>query len=211
MRPRNVLNQTFNEVDTFSADGSIGKSKEWLNYHGGQTRKNLGGYIKEFQMRGNCRVRNEDVWKTWLDDCALVEHRLRTGELTLEKLKEYIAWDYSAYDVAKKKISDDLYKCPLASNGVDDYDTRISSDLKNIWFCRGCEYSCKGENYMQERTAHKRKCKYYVNHPRSPVFDHMSSKCVCCVFEKGKKRKWWRVAQEENEIEKKKKVKRKKQ
>ena len=207
-----LVNQNFNEVDTFSADGSIGDAKQWLNYHGGQGREKLGGYMKDFQMRGNCRVRNEDVWDTWLNDLALVEHRLRTTDLTISKLKEYIAWDFSAYNVAEKKIADDLYNCPLVSNGVDNYDERMIPGLKDVWFCRGCEYSCEGEGYMKERTAHKRKCRYYVNHPRSPVFDHMSSKCACCVFDKdGKKRKWWRAVQDEYKVEqKRKKVKRKK-
>ena len=186
--------------------------KGWLNYHGGQGRDRLGGYVKEFQMRGNCRVRNEDVWETWLNDLALVEHRLREKTLTLKELKSYIKWDYSAYNVAKKKISDDdLYKCPIVSNGIDDYDERVTPDLKNVWFCRGCEFSCKGKDYMKDRTAHKRKCKYYVNRPRSPVFDHMSSNCACCVFDKnGTKRKWWRAAQDEDKLEKERKVKRQK-
>jgi hypothetical protein len=206
------MNQNLNEIDTFSADGFIGDAKKWLNYHGGQGREKLGGYMKEFQMRGNCRIRNEDVWETWLNDLALVEHRLRTTDLTIKKLKEYIKWDFSAY-VADKKISDELYTCPLVSNGIDTYDERVTPGMKDIWFCRGCEYSCEGKGYMKERTAHKRKCKYYLNHPRSPVFDHMSSKCACCVFDKkGKKRKWWRAVQDEIEADKKKKkkVKRKK-
>ena len=163
-------------------------------------------------MRGNCRVRNEDFWDTWLNDFALVEHRLRTGVLTMKKLKEYISWDFSAYNVAENKIQDNLYNCPLVSNGIDDYDERtMAPGLKNIWYCRGCEYSCEGKDFMKERNAHKRKCKYYVDHPRSPVFDHMSSKCVCCVFDKtGKKRKWWRAIQDERKADesKKKKVKR---
>ena len=158
-------------------------------------------------MRGNCRARKEDVWETWLSDLALVEHRLREKTLTMKELKQYTKWDFSPYLEGQKEIKDDMHDFPASSNGIDIFDDRMSNSLKHVWFCRGCDFESSGETHkimMKKRTSHKNKCPYYVGKPRSPVFDHMSSSCTCCILDRdGKKRKWWRVVQDEYEKDRK--------
>ena len=158
-------------------------------------------------MRSNCRIRGDDKWEVWLEYFALTESHLRDPNhpLDLKKLREFIEWDFSPYLKEKKDrlFQDDSVKCETVSNGIDEYDARnlAHEDGANgfkVWYCRSCEYHCEGDDVMKKRDKHRKTCKYYVNNPRSPVFSHMSSDCLCCVTDDdGKKRKWWRTLKDD--------------
>lgn len=65
---------------------------------------------------------------------------LRSGDLTSEHLNELVSWDHSPYDSHERRRFHDEYDL---DGERYDYDIRTK-----IWICRGCDWQCQGEDYL---------------------------------------------------------------
>ena len=112
-------------------------------------------------------------FEAFLHDWGVVETKLRNEKgFDVDDLKKLVQWDHKNYTGDAKHDS--------FEDGPDD-PSDIPDCHRKVWYCRGCDFECSGENYMEERRTHKKKCRYYVETPRTPVFNHHDSNCCCCV------------------------------
>ena len=84
---------------------------------------------------------------------------------TIKELDECIKWDWEAYEGGREEKVDPSWTCP------------------------GCDFIAKGKTWAQKKAYHKKRCRYYNLLPNGQSYQHMSSRCCCCVVYKGMKLK----------------------
>ena len=157
--------ETILTVSTQLADGYIANLKEWLSARGGVQRAHLRGYLKEKQWRSNWGSK-KDLYAHFLECWAEMERDIRAGIVTMGDVDDCITWDYSGYFRGRDNESGSSHEGDARS---DPY-----------WICPGCGKVIAGRHAPQYKFTHKRKCKYYMEHPPR-TYNHESSRCLCCV------------------------------
>ena len=159
---------TILEVSTEKADGYASVLKKFCRTNGGVKRMLMQAYTKEKQWRTNHAAKDLILYflRCWGD----VETALRDDlEKTMKELDECIKWNWEAYEGKREEKQDPSWTCP------------------------GCDFLVEGKTWAQKKAYHKRRCRYYNLLPSGLNYQHMSSRCCCCVVYKGMKLKAPRV------------------
>ena len=155
---------TILEVSTEKADGYASMLKKFCRRNGGVKRSLMQAYTKEKQWRTNHA--DKDLIMYFLRCWGDVETALRDDfAKTIKELDECIKWDWEAYEGGREEKVDPSWTCP------------------------GCDFIAKGKTWAQKKAYHKKRCRYYNLLPNGQNYEHMSSRCCCCVVYKGMKLK----------------------
>lgn len=160
------------DVHTELADGQIGNFKKYCNSKGGVTQKHLKAWAKEFQFRQN--YGKHDLWKVWMDQFGDVCRAIERGELTKFDVMDSLNWDRSFYqDYSDDETCDDDSDVP----DTDEEDSDGSYSHTEMWTCPGCSTRL----FRRNKDYHRRTCEYYLQTPER-VYNHDTTRCICCVY-----------------------------
>lgn len=137
---------------TQHADGFASVVKNALRQRGGVLRENVKAEIKEIQFRHNTAAL--DIYEVFLAAWGSLETDLRERRTTMKKLEKLVVWQYQVYN-----------------NALDSFPR---------WSCPGCGFDASGDKWKNERTKHRKSCRYYkLNNYRR--YEHLDSRCCCCI------------------------------
>jgi hypothetical protein len=143
---------------TQHADGFCTIVKNAFKQRGGVLRKNVKAEIKEIQYRTNTSTFN--IYDNFLEAWGDLENELREEKTTIKKVKKLVEWQYQEYE-----------------NALDSFPR---------WECPGCGFYASEEKWKTERTKHQKTCQYYKL-KNSQRYEHLPSRCCCCIYSYHKK------------------------
>ena len=95
--------------------------------------------------------------------------------MTLKELDETVTWAHETYN----------------DTNVDTYAA------EKVWHCVGCEFMAMGKaaTVRAAKSKHKKSCLYYRENTCVTPYEHLSSRCFCCIWDQKQKKKinGWKV------------------